>query len=307
MTLAADSLDSIHLPGTWLTIGSFDGVHLGHQALVGGMVQAAHQTGASAVVVTFYPHPARVLGRIDTPFYLTAPEKRTELLSALGVDAVVTLTFDHALASQPAAVFITRLKTSLDFRQLWAGARFTLGHHREGDVVFLQHLGKVLSYDVHVVAPVSVAGEVVSSSAIRRRLSSGNVGQAAAFLGRPYSVLGKVVHGDGRGRSLGIPTANLAVWSEQLLPAEGVYACRAQLDEQHLAAVVNIGVRPTFKNVGEIAQVEAHLLDFSGDIYGQSLLLEFISRLRPEQHFPSVAALVEQIQDDISSARRLLQ
>jgi riboflavin kinase/FMN adenylyltransferase len=302
----AQALEEINLPGAWITIGSFDGVHLGHQALVSGLVAGAHQAGAPVVVLTFYPHPAAVLRGLRSPIYLTPPDERARLLGDLGVDAVVTLPFDRAMAALTAEEFMRQLKRHLALRQLWVGANFALGRNREGDVPALQRLGAAMDYHVEVVAPVKLGDEIISSSAVRSVLAAGEVERAARFLGRAYAMQGEVVHGDGRGRGLGIPTANLAAWSEQVTPANGVYACWAWLDGQRWQSAVSIGLRPTFESQDDNPRIEAYLMDFDGDIYGQTLRLEFAARLREERRYASVESLMDQVKQDIVAARSRL-
>jgi riboflavin kinase/FMN adenylyltransferase len=303
------SLEDLRLTQpTCLTIGAFDGVHRGHQALIGTMVAQAHATGHSAVVVTFFPHPSVVLRGRRPSFYLSTPEDKVEHLRALGVDAVVTHPFSREVAAIPAAEFVERLVTYAHLAELWCGEDFALGRNREGDVEFLRAAGIRKGFSVHVVPPVLIDGEVISSTRIRQTLRDGAVEQAARYLGRPFRLAGQVIQGAQRGRKLGIPTANLSIWDEYAVPAVGVYACRAWIpgESQFHEAVVNIGFRPTFEGGEARPVVEAHLLDYSGDLYGSRLTLEFIERLRPEMKFPGVDALVAQIHRDIDQARHIL-
>ncbi|MCL4559406.1 MAG: bifunctional riboflavin kinase/FAD synthetase [Chloroflexi bacterium] len=305
--LIAETLDTLHLASTWLAVGSFDGVHRGHQEILQRMVAEAHRSGANAVVLTFFPHPAEVLRGPKEAFYLTSPEEKSTLLAALGIDTLVNLTFTRELANLAAADFMSDLKEHLDLRQLWVGFNFALGRNREGDIPTLQRLGDLMGFTLAVIPPVTVEGETVSSSQIRGLLSAGMVDRAAAMLGRHYRVEGTVQLGDGRGRKIGIPTANLSVWSGRLLPGAGVYACWAHLEGDRLLAVANIGSRPTFEAQPVPLRLEAHLLDFDRDLYGQTIGVEFIERLRPEHRFSSVEELVAQIRQDISRARGILQ
>jgi riboflavin kinase / FMN adenylyltransferase len=300
------SLNDLRFDGAFVTIGAFDGVHLGHQALVRGMVEAAHQAGLPAVVVTFYPHPAVVLRGIQKPYYLTSPEERARLFGALGVDAVVTLEFSAELARVSATDFVARLHERLGLKALWVGADFALGKGREGDVAFLRRLGQTLGYVVQVVEPVALPGLVISSSQARALLEEGAVDQAARILGRLYGYCGLVVHGDGRGRTIGIPTANIQPWEGQLLPRNGVYACWVEVDGLPRPAVTNVGMRPTFENTPPIPRVEALLLDFDQDLYGKTLCVQFMRFLRPEQRFAGVEALLAQIGIDREQAKEIL-
>lgn len=301
------SLQDLHLQDAWLTIGSFDGVHKGHQAILHKLIAGAHAAGAPAVVLTFYPHPSIVLRGRSGPFYLTSPEERARLLGELGVDRVITLTFDQELASQTARQFVQAMCDHLGLRHLYVGHDFALGRGRQGDLPFLQNLGNEMGFSVNVMHPIRSQGQVISSSRIRAALLEGDVRQANAMLGRRYPVSGEVVAGDGRGRTIGIPTANLDIWPERLLPRSGVYACLAGVDGQIRRAVVNIGVRPTFENQETLPRLEAHLLDYAGDLYGKDMTIFFVSRLRDEQRFSSFQDLVTQIHADIQRAKKILR
>jgi riboflavin kinase/FMN adenylyltransferase len=290
-----------------LTIGAFDGVHRGHQALIGGMARRAHASGRAAVVVTFYPHPSVVLRGRRPSFYLSSPEAKAEYLSALGVDALVTQTFDHAFANIRAAEYVEQLVAHARLSELWCGEDFALGHNREGTVAFLQMEGERRGFTVNVVTPVLIDGEVISSTRIRQCLRDGAVEQAAHYLGRPFRLSGQVVEGAKRGRAIGIPTANLSVAEERAFPATGVYACYARLmDGATHRAVTNIGYRPTFNSTEPHLTIETHLLDYAGDLYGATITLDFVSRLRAEMKFAGVDALVAQIRQDIVNARGIL-
>ena len=300
------SLGSVQLHDAWITIGSFDGVHLGHQKIINKLVAGAHAQGAPAVVLTFDPSPAVVLGKRPEPYYLTTPEERALLLGDLGVDIVITYPFTRDVATISARNFISNLKSQLGVRHLCVGHDFALGRNREGDVNFLTKLGEEFDYQVEVVSPLEISDEVVSSSRIRARLLDGDVEQAKSLLGRPHRVKGEVVSGDGRGKTIGIPTANLSVWSKRALPSAGVYVCNAQVNGINWGAVTNIGVRPTFENRLVTQRVETHILDFNKDIYGQNVLLDFHSYIRAEQRFKDVDALVQQIHKDITTTRKIL-
>jgi riboflavin kinase / FMN adenylyltransferase len=270
------------------------------------MVQAAHAAGSPAVVVTFFPHPVVVLRGLQTPHYLTSPEDRAALLGEAGVDVVITLNFTLELAHLSAREFISLLITHLGMRQMWAGFNFALGRNREGDIPTLERLGDELGFTLHILSPITLEETPVSSSQIRALLGSGSVATAARLLGRYYSLEGPVVHGDERGRKIGIPTANIDIWPQQILPANGVYACWSSLQGRRYPAVTNIGLRPTFSNPQPQLRVEAYLLNFDADIYNQTLRLEFVDFLRPEQRFPSVEALLAQIHADIARAKEIL-
>lgn len=288
----------------FLTVGVFDGVHLGHQHLVGQLVQRAWEEGGLSVLLTLHPHPREVLAPQQPVEYLTTLEEKLNLLGELGLDVVIVLTFTQEVARTSARDFILTLTRHLRLKELWVGPDFALGHQRQGDVAFLRHLGRELGFVVRVIEPFCLEGEIVSSSRIRTLLTQGRVSDAARLLGRYPRLRGEVVVGAERGRVLGFPTANLSLNEHQVIPADGVYAVQARLGEETLAGVANIGVRPSFGN-GE-RTVEAHLLDFEGDIYGQELELRFVQRLRDEQRFSSVDQLAAQIERDVETARRIL-
>jgi len=284
----------------------FDGVHRGHAALLRRLVEGARQAGALPAVLTFHPHPAAVLKGETLFSCLTPPAEKAALLAGLGAQAVISLTFDRPLAEQSAETFMQRLSRSLGLRRLLIGYDFALGRGREGDAALLADLGKGLGYTVERVQPIADQEGIISSTSIRQHLLAGRAAEAAAQLGRCYSVSGPVVHGDGRGRKIDLPTANLAPPPEKVLPADGVYACWAWIEGQKHAAVTNIGTRPTFTPEAAGPSVETHILDFSGDLYGQELRLEFVARLREERKFAGVAALLAQIRADIQQAARIL-
>ncbi|UCH60522.1 MAG: bifunctional riboflavin kinase/FAD synthetase [Anaerolineales bacterium] len=301
------SLEGVHLENSWLTIGSFDGVHLGHQEIIGQLVREAEIEGTHAVALTFYPHPAIILGKRRDTHYLTTPDERAEIIGGMGVDFVITFPFSQETANLSARAFISRLHEHLSFQGLCVGHDFALGKNREGDSQTLTKLGEEFGYRVRFVEPVKNDNVVVSSSRIRAKILEGEVEQAAKFLGRDYRIKGRVIPGDGRGKTLGIPTANLEIWSEQVIPKAGVYATRVRHREQILLAVANIGIRPTFEEAPVLPRVEVHILEFSEEIYGEEIYIDFVSRLRDELRFSKVDALIEQIQKDIAQSKRLLE
>lgn len=289
---------------TYLAIGTFDGVHLGHQQLLRTMVESAQKAGARPAVLTFYPHPRELLQGQTGPFYLCTIERRLELLSELGLELAITLPFDEAIRRTPAADFVESLCRYLDLSQLWGGS-FGLGYNRQGDLPFLRRMGEERGFSVQLFdGIVELQGQPISSSRVRGALRQGDMAQVTGCLGRFYTVAGVVVPGDGRGRQLGVPTANLDVWQKQLLPLNGVYGAYAWLDGRRYVAATNIGVRPTVN--GHSLNVEAHLLDFAGDLYGRSLDLEIVTRIRDERKFPDLHALVTQIKADIDQVSTLL-
>jgi riboflavin kinase/FMN adenylyltransferase len=288
-----------------VTIGNFDGVHRGHQALVERVVGRARSTLGTAVVLTFDPHPVRVLAPDRAPLSLSTPAQKRELLAGLGVDVLAELPFTAAVAALSPEEFVRDvLEGEVQASHVVVGQTFRFGRGRAGDAAALARLGAAGDFGVEAVPPVLEDGTPVSSSRVREALAAGDTVAAARLLGRPYFVDARVVRGDGRGRTIGVPTANLEPENE-ILPARGVYAgrCRAP-DGSWRAAVVNRGRRPTFG--GETETVEAHLLDFDGDLYGSVLRLAFAVRLREERRFPSPGALVAQIREDVQRARALL-
>jgi riboflavin kinase/FMN adenylyltransferase len=302
--LRLETLAPTGLASPAVTIGNFDGVHRGHQALVRATVARARASGGAAVVLTFDPHPAQVLGR-RVPPALTALAQKAELLEALGVDTVAVLPFTREVAGlSPEAFARGVLAGALGARHVVVGESFRFGRRQAGDAPGLARLGDGLGFTVQAVPPVLDEGRPVSSSRVREALAAADVAHAATLLGRPHFVDGVVVEGDRRGRTIGFPTANLDP-GPGLLPARGVYAGPCRLpDGRAPLAVVNVGQRPTFG--GGTVTVEAHLLDFSGDLYGARLRLSFAARLREEQRFAAVDALVAQIGRDIERARALL-
>lgn len=300
------SLDEISLQDAWLTVGIFDGIHLGHRAILSRLVEGARAAGSPAVVLTLHPHPAVVLGGQADFAYLTPPDEKAALLAGLGVDAVITLPFSREFAAETAEDFMRRVARSLSLRHLVIGYDTALGRGREGNAARLTEIGKALGYTVEVVEAVQQEGRIISSSAIRQQVREGAVAEAAQALGRPYTLSGPVVHGDGRGRHINVPTANMQVSAEKLIPAKGIYATWAHVGGERFAAATNIGTNPTFTPEKQTATVETHLLDFERSLYGKKVTLEFVARLRDEMKFSSVEALLGQIQADIAQVRQIL-
>jgi riboflavin kinase/FMN adenylyltransferase len=300
------SLAEVNLQNSWLTVGVFDGVHRGHQQIIEKLTVGAHANEAPAVVLTFDPHPASVLGGREIKC-LTLPDERAGLLGKFGVDVVVTEPFTRELSNVSAYEFMSRLKNHLGLRHLLIGYDFALGKGREGNATRLAEIGWELGYAVEVVSAVSDESGVISSTEIRKLIEVGNVTEAARLLGRFYSLHGPVIHGDGRGRTIDVPTANVAYSLEKMIPAKGIYACRAYLSDNKYQAAINIGTNPTFTPDKETPNVEAHLLDFRGELYGEDLRLEFVARLRDELKFERVEQLLEQIWKDIEMTRKILE
>ncbi|MGA2159127.1 MAG: bifunctional riboflavin kinase/FAD synthetase [Dehalococcoidia bacterium] len=290
---------------TLLTIGVFDGVHLGHKFLLDHLVARAREKGCLAGVVTFKTHPEKVLKRRDTLPWICTLEERVRLLKEVGVDVVVPVTFTRNVAGLTAREFILLLKKYLKMCDLVLGPDFALGKHRQGDPAHLREIGEELDFRVEVVKPARLGDEVISSSAIRRLLTEGDLLKVERMLGRYFSLEGTVVHGDRRGHTLGFPTANLEVQPEQALPKDGIYVTVAHCGGRSLHSVTNIGVRPTFDGLKRL--IETYILDFDGDIYGQYLKIDLISRLRDEMKFDSVDDLKKQMHNDVMQARDIFK
>lgn len=297
------SLEQVNLQNVWLTIGSFDGVHRGHRAIAEYLTAGAFAAGVPAVVLTFHPHPGVILRNRSGSYYLTSPDERASLLGELGVDVIITHPFNREVAGTSAGDFMRKIHHYLSPSHVLVGEDFALGHDREGGLNVLTRLGEELGFTLTTLSPIRNDQDIISSSRIRSALAEGEVTYANNMLGRTFQIKGSVIPGDGRGRTLGIPTANLEIWPEHAVPKPGVYACYAYVGGAVKNAVVNIGVRPTFEPGGSKQHVEAHILDFNQDIYGKSIALGFVARLRDEQRFSSIDALVNQIQQDIEKAK----
>ena len=299
------SLEEVSIQNAWLTIGVFDGVHRGHQQIIHKLVQQAHAHGQPAVVLTFAPHPAAVLGGRDIKC-LTTPEERADLLMAMGVDHVITQRFTRDLSTASAKEYMTQLKQSLGLEHLLIGYDFALGRGREGNASRLSEIGNELGYTVEIINALSDESGVISSTEIRKLVSTGNVTEAAKLLGRPYALSGEVIRGAGRGRTINFPTANVDYVQQKVAPSNGIYACWAYLGTEKFMAATNIGFNPTFTPDRQTPSLEAYLLDFDRDIYGLNLKLEFVSRIRDELKFDSVEALIKKIHEDVDQTRELL-
>jgi len=295
-----------------VTIGAYDGVHLGHRAVIAQVRARAAELGAASVVVTFDRHPASVVRPESAPKLLTDPAQKLELLASTGVDATLVVPFDVAASTEAPADFVRRvLVDALAVRGVIVGEDFHFGHKRSGSVALLREMSAQHDFEVvplRLVARADGVDEPVSSTAIRRALAGGDVKRAAAMLGRDHEVRGTVGKGDQRGRTIGFPTANVEVDPVTCLPADGVYAARVVLpDGSRHDAAVNLGRRPTFHDRAEHSLLEAHLLDFAGDLYGKRLRVSFAAFLRGERKFNGVDDLRAQLQHDIAHARAALQ
>ncbi|MEV0004517.1 bifunctional riboflavin kinase/FAD synthetase [Micromonospora sp. NPDC050980] len=295
-------------PGGWgrsvVTIGVFDGVHQGHQATIGHTVTRARELGVKSVVVTFDPHPAEVVRPGSHPAVLTEPARKAELIEALGVDVLCVVPFTVEFSRLPAEAFVHDILVEhLHAALVVVGDNFRFGHRAAGDVALLERLGRTFGFGVEGAPLVAEAGTVFSSTYIRSCVDAGDVRAAAAALGRPHRVEGVVVRGDQRGRELGYPTANLLTHRYAAVPADGVYAARlVRRGGEPLAAAVSIGTNPTFS--GRERRVEAYALDFSGDLYGERLALDFVAHLREQRTYDAIEPLVAQIAEDVERTRR---
>ncbi len=293
--------------GAVATVGTFDGVHLGHWAVLQEIRARAEATGRRSVLVTFDPHPLRIVRPEHAPLLLTTPVEKKEILAESGLDWAVFISFTEALSRYEPRRFVEEILVGrLGVEELVIGYDHGFGRDRQGDPSTLQAIGRELGFSVDIVPPVSAEGEAVSSSRIRTLLLQGDVRGARVGLGRPYSIRGVVVRGEGRGRGLGFPTANLRLAErDKLVPPQGIYAVRGVLRSGTWPGALHLGPRPTFK--GSPPSVELHLLDFDGDIYGEEVRVDFVEYLRGVEPFDSVEALVRQISQDVEAARRALE
>jgi riboflavin kinase/FMN adenylyltransferase len=293
------------LPHPVVTMGNFDGIHRGHQEIFRILRREAEENGGTALVITFFPHPLKVLHPERAPRLITCLEDRIELIKCCGVGHILCLPFTEAFASWDPERFVRDiLIRKLGTKKVLVGEDFRFGKNREGNIDFLQEKGEPYGYTVQKINPVQVDGMEVSSTRIRQCVQDGQIKQSATMLGRPYSISGKVVPGERRGKTLGFPTANLATDAE-LLPPNGVYAVRVILEGDRRPGVASLGVKPTFS--GTQFTIEAHIFDFDEDIYGEPLRMEFVEWIREEKSFPDAGALVQQIHRDAREARRILQ
>jgi riboflavin kinase / FMN adenylyltransferase len=298
-----NNVPSDYLRASAVTVGNFDGVHLGHRAIIGAMLGRAKARSAPSVVVTFDPHPREVLSPGAIVPAIVPFCERVRLIEELGVEHLLKVEFTLAFAARTAEDFVRALAARVHPAAVVIGHDFRFGRDREGDDLFLRRLGPGLGFEVMAVSAVELAGEPVSSTRIRAMIQAGQMRRVRKLLGAPFSVVGQVVHGHHRGRGLGFATANLR-WEGNLIPAEGVYAAMAYFNGHSCSAVANIGSNPTFGD--EALALEAHLLGFDGDLYAHPMRIAFHRRLRGELKFESPAALVAQIKKDVAFAREVL-
>ncbi|GAA0800791.1 bifunctional riboflavin kinase/FAD synthetase [Spirilliplanes yamanashiensis] len=300
------------VPGGWgrsvVTIGVFDGVHRGHQATIGHTVKLARDRGLHSVVVTFDPHPAEVVRPGSHPAVLTEPARKAELVEALDVDALCVIPFTPDFSRLPAEAFVHDILVErLHAAAVVVGENFRFGHRAAGDTALLERLGRSFGFVVESAPLVSEGGTVFSSTYIRALVDAGDVTAAAAALGRPHGLAGVIVRGDQRGRELGYPTANLMVHRYAAVPADGVYAAWFVRGGAHppMMAAVSVGTNPTFS--GRERRVEAYVLDFDGDLYGERVRLDFVTQLREQRTYAAIDPLIAQIREDVDRTRALLR
>jgi riboflavin kinase/FMN adenylyltransferase len=291
----------------FLAIGVFDGVHRGHQAVISTSADHARAAGGTPVVVTFDPHPEKVLRPQSPPRLLSATQHKIALIQALGVRHLLIIKFDKEFAATEPEDFVEQLVTnSKPLREICVGHEWSFGKKRRGNLDLLKTLGAKFNFGVIGVSPIKANDEVVSSTAIRQSIERGDFARAAAMLGREYTILGTVVHGDSVGKKIGFPTANLTAHNEQF-PPNGVYAATARMTDGTYRGVVNLGVRPTVAKDTSDRVLEIHLLDFDRDVYGRDVEVRFVKFLRPESKFENIDALVAQIRRDVDEARELFR
>ncbi|HYR22763.1 MAG TPA: bifunctional riboflavin kinase/FAD synthetase [Chthoniobacterales bacterium] len=287
----------------FLAIGVFDGVHRGHQAVISTSAEHARAANGTPVVVTFDPHPEKVLRPQAAPHLLSATQHKIALIRALGVEHLLIIAFDKQFAATEPEDFVQKLVAhSKPLREICVGHEWSFGRNRRGNLDLLKKLGSKMDFDVVGIPPVKINGAVVSSTAIRQAIEKGDLTKAAEMLGREYTILGTVMRGDNLGKKIGFPTANLSAHSEQF-PPNGVYAAEAWIDGGLHRGVINLGIRPTVSAGKSERVLEIHLFDFNRDIYGHDVEVRFLKFLRPEKKFENLDALVQQIRQDVKEAR----
>ena len=289
----------------FLAIGVFDGVHRGHQAVISTSADHAAASNGTPVVVTFDPHPEKVLRPQAAPHLLSATEHKIALIRALGVEHLFIITFDKQFAATEPEDFVQKLVIhSKPLQEICVGHEWSFGKNRRGNLDLLKKLGAKFNFDVVGIPPVKINGAVVSSTAIRQAIEKGDLAKAAEMLGREYTILGTVTRGDNLGKKIGFPTANLSAHSEQF-PPNGVYVAEARIDGKLYRGVINLGIRPTVSSGKSERVLEIHLFDFNRDIYGHDVEVRFLKFLRSEKKFQDLDTLVQQIRQDVEQARQL--
>lgn len=289
-----------------LTIGVFDGVHLGHQKIITGLIESCRKNGMTSLIITFEIHPKKILSS-TTPGSLTTINQRMDIISNMGMKAFIVTDFEQEIMSFEATEFVEKvLIDKLRMKELWIGTNFLFGKERKGDVQLLRELSARKGFNLQVVEPVKFENEVISSTRIREYLRQGDVEKASLLLSRPYSVVAEVIHGVKRGRIMGYPTANLLWEKEILLPKEGVYAIKVKIDDKEYAGITNLGYRPTFGEEKEL-YFEVHILDFKKEIYSKELNVSFIKRIREEMLFKDKYSLIRQLKEDENRTREIFR
>jgi len=287
-----------------ITIGVFDGVHLGHKYLISQLKQLAQEQGFQSVVITFDRHPQEVLTPLNHPPFLIDISEKTSLLNNEGVDSVIVLTFTRGLANYSAKDFLNLLKSKLHMRGLVIGPDFALGRHNEGNIETIRRFSHEMNFSVTVIPPATIGNEIISSTSIRNALAEGNMDKVQRLLGRPFDLHGQVIHGKGRGTGLGFPTINLNILSGQALPEDGVYATRVYIKGKTYKCVTNIGYNPTFTNTER--SVETFILNYHNNLYQEEVKIEFIQKIRDETRFANIEDLKKQISKDIEKTEIIL-
>lgn len=301
------SLEEIAAPfaGSAVTIGNFDGVHLGHREIFRRVKAAAAAIGGNSVIVTFAPHPMKVLAPEKSPLLINTYAEKELLIEVSGIDYLVVIPFTKEFAATTASEFARDvLVGKIGMKRLIIGYDYAFGRNREGNAEFLRQAGRELGFEVEVLEPLGNGATVYSSSLIRAMIAEGRVAEVVSLLGRHYSLAGKVVHGHSRGRGLGFPTANLET-EKELVPRNGVYAVKVRIDETVWDGACNIGDNPTFGDAGR--SIEIFLFDFEGDLYGREMRVYFVERLRDERKFADADFLVRQIAEDVARCRGILR
>lgn len=294
---------SLGLKNPVITIGNFDGVHLGHQKILKRTIQRARALEGVSVVYTFHPHPLKVVRPEAEPQSITTFEEKVRLIDAIGIDCLVCENFTRPFAEQPPEEFIKNIIVDrIHPREIIIGHDYAFGKNRKGSIELLQKMGEIFHFKVHVIDNITIKNIPVRSTTVRRLITLGKVSLADKLLGRPYSLSGKVVHG--KQRRIGFPTANLSP-GKNLIPKNGVYAIRTQTPSGVFNGIVNVGYNPTFEN--DRLTIEAHLFNFSGELYGRDITIQFIKRVRGEKKFGDVPSLVKQIERDIALTKRILE
>ena len=301
------SLDGLHLDNCVLTIGAFDGIHIGHRKLLNTVVDSSKDFMANPAVITFDPLPYVFLKNISGSYNLISNEEKSNVFSSLGIDILITLAFNRQLSQLSPEEFIKTILEHIEFKKLFVGYDFTLGKNKAGTFSVLDSIGKENGFEVIAIPPLKVNGKIVSSSLIRETLHTGDIKRVNKYLGRVYTIEGIVIKGDGRGHKIGIPTVNIEHDKKRLLPKKGVYVTLASVNNHTYPSVTNIGVRPTFyDNNLETPSIETHILNFNDNIYNKKIKIDFIDFARNEKKFSDVSTLISQINQDISFAQKVL-